>query len=1731
MKILYNEKIKILFLIFFTFSSASLFAQNFELQLLHYSDVDGNEASALDAVDEFSALVNFFQNDPVYANKTLTLTSGDLIIPGPRFYAAENSAVRSISGSNEPGHLDIAFANAFGVDASCFGNHEFDQGPGELFDAAFNSESFNGVTFPGSNFPWLSANIDFTADGNFSGVIGTDGDNVNNLSSQVAKYAVITINGESIGIIGAVAPSFPNITSIGNLVISPIQGSSVAQLAAEIQPSVNALTNAGVNKIILLAHMQSISIEKQLATILDGVDIIVAGGSNTRMGDSNDILFSNSLVTDTAFDESYPFQTTSATGDPVLIVNVDGDYKYLGRLVVEFDNEGVIDLSELNSTLNGAYAANESLVNSLGATPNPTVVALRNAVQGVISAQYNNIIGFSSVYLDGRRSQVRTQETNLGNLTADANLWYANILNPASDAAVDVSLKNGGGLRTEIGSAVIPGGSNSPDDIIFSPPANNGVSEGHLRATLRFDNGLVRLTMTADELITIIEHGLAEVAPGNEPGRFPQVGGMRFVYNPELPAGSRLIDLIVDKGDNDPTNDVVVIENGVNVAPTGITFNMVTLNFLANGGDGYPFNQLSAPNRINYYNGTAFGETTDFPDANLANDPGFNSSFSSTGGEQDAVAEYMSTFHPDNATAYNIAETDANQDTRIVVAQVNLQITEIFSGQSGTDLTPDWFEIHNTGNVAWVSGVDGDLYYDDESADATTADLIQGITDIQPGERVIVLITDNAAGEVTSFATVWGEVVDLSEIEIGFTDGAGLGGGGDVVTLWLGDPLTTMPVASGSYPDTAANDGQSYDLDLSEFSTVGNSSFAVETLALGGSASDVPNIASPGNVPPAPNLMITEIFSGQEGADLTADWFEIHNAGSAAWTSGVDADLYYDDESADATTADLIQGISVIPAGGYAIVLITDNTAGEVSTFNAVWSPVMDLSAVEVGFTDGAGLGGGGDTVNIWMGDPTLSSPIDSASYPDTASNDGQSYDVQLGAFSTVGNANSAVATLALGGDLMDVPNIGSPGNNITNGTLVEVAFTDVYDSVSENEGSITINISISDAPTTDVSVEVALMVGGTASEGIDFTLPTPQTVTFLSGSTVDQTITIPILDNSEDGSDLYFMVSLQNPMGATVGSTDAFSVYILDDDTIVPSENTSALDANFLTSYLVDPSGTAEITAYDPISQRLFVTNSSSIEVLDFSDPSNITSIASISLPANTDGVQSVAVRNGILAAAISADPSTDPGFVMFADTDGNNQVIVTVGALPDMITFTPDGTKLLSANEGEPNGDYSIDPEGSISIIDVTGGLAGIDQSDVTTLNFNAFDSQLTTLLAEGVRIFGPGASVSQDLEPEYITVSDDNLMAYVALQENNAFATIDLTTNTIVSVSSFGLKDHSLVNNSLDTSDETDFIFNASWPIYGMYMPDGIDYFNIGGTGYIITANEGDAREYNGFEEERKLGDSDYILDPAIFGNASILALETNLGDIALTNASGDTDGDGEFEEIHVFGGRSFSIFNANSGEIVSDSGNDFEVITAAHPTYGSIFNASNSNNNFKNRSDNKGPEPEAVIVEEINGSYYAFVLLERIGGVMIYDVTNPAAPMFVQYLNSRNAVPGGAESGDLGPEGIVYVNENDSPTGTALIVVSNEVSATLSIYSLDNITLGVDEFTLNTNFSMFPNPAKDQVNFSKKDDYMVYDVSGRLVKQATNTQSINISDLTPGLYLINNSNGISKKLLIK
>lgn len=423
----------------------------------------------------------------------------------------------------------------------------------------------------------------------------------------------------------------------------------------------------------------------------------------------------------------------------------------------------------------------------------------------------------------------------------------------------------------------------------------------------------------------------------------------------------------------------------------------------------------------------SYGTNTDFPNPNGASislrEPGFDNGR----GSNWCVA----------TTAYGAGDfgTPGLENDCADGSGFRLVVTEIWPGQVGDDLTADWFEITNFGTEAWTAGVDPDLFYDDESVDPGTADLINGIIDIQAGESVIVMIDDSTA--VTTFREVWSLDYQIDDIEVGWTDGAGLSQGGDAVALFLGTPPATNVIDLATYPN--APSGLSFDLILDTFSIAGvgrvepGTNVAVATTVTAGSAGDESAVGSPGNAgPAAPELLltITEIFPGQTGEDLTADWFELRNDGNITYTSVSDT-LFYDDESADPTEADAVIGLTELPPGATAIVLVTD-TPEDTTVFRQVWGPVIDLTGVAIAYVDGSGLGGGGDAVALWLGDPTMTEPIDTASYPDTDGFDGQSYDVELMAFSVVGNANGAVATLQPGGgDSMDVPNIGSPGNGL----------------------------------------------------------------------------------------------------------------------------------------------------------------------------------------------------------------------------------------------------------------------------------------------------------------------------------------------------------------------------------------------------------------------------------------------------------------------------------------------------------------------------------------------------------------------------------------------------------------------------------------------------------------------------------------------------------------------------
>lgn len=470
-----------------------------------------------------------------------------------------------------------------------------------------------------------------------------------------------------------------------------------------------------------------------------------------------------------------------------------------------------------------------------------------------------------------------------------------------------------------------------------------------------------------------------------------------------------------------------------------------------------------------------------------------------------------------------------------------------------------------------------------------------------------------------------------------------------------------------------------------------------------------------------------------------------------------------------------------------------------------------------------------------------------------------------------------------------------------------------------------------------------------------------------------------------------------------------------------------------------------AEIAAFDPQTNRVFTTNASdnAVDVYDFSNPAAPgTPIDSIALDPFGGGVNSVAVSDGVVAVAVEGATPQDTGSVQFFDTDGDRLGQARAGALPDMVTFTKDGRYVLVANEGEPTTDGTFDPEGSVTVIDTKKGLSDL------TVRQAGFEG---VPLRGPVRTFLPGSSIEQDLEPEYITTQDDR--AYVSIQEANAVGILDIPSGEWKVVRSLGFKDWS--ESPLDTSNGDDGgIVLRSWEnLFGMYQPDAIASYQVpvkvkGTKGkrktrletFIATANEGDARDYDFFAEEAEV--QDLALDPAAFPAGT--EDPANLGELKVTDTMGDTDGDGDFDELYAFGARSLSILDA-SGKVSFDTGGELEQLTQALDPLN--FNRSNTAGSpVDNRSDDKGPEPEAITVGKVGGRQYAFLGAERSGGIFAYDLeaTRGEAAFADGYLNTREA--------DLGPEGSLFVRPKDSPTGKPLLLVTYEVSSTVAAYEI-------------------------------------------------------------------------------
>ena len=527
-------------------------------------------------------------------------------------------------------------------------------------------------------------------------------------------------------------------------------------------------------------------------------------------------------------------------------------------------------------------------------------------------------------------------------------------------------------------------------------------------------------------------------------------------------------------------------------------------------------------------------------------------------------------------------------------------------------------------------------------------------------------------------------------------------------------------------------------------------------------------------------------------------------------------------------------------------------------------------------------------------------------------------------------------------------------------------------------------------------------------------------------------------------------------------------------------------------------PEGAAEIVAYQASKKWIYAINSSGDEAVvniipadtfdtaalvqdneGIVNATNLTSTITLTLNDNTPGdANSIAIdeNNQMLAVAMAAKNVGEAGQIAFYDISGDTPAFiknVPAGFLPDMVTFNHDGTKVVVANEGEPNGDYSIDPEGSVSIINI---VEGVVADTATNIDFTTYNSQQAELESDGFVFANPtgrtingnviNTTVAMDLEPEYVSISKDNNYAYVSIQENNGLAIINLEDNS-VELKALGFKDWSDLQ--IDASDKDGGVNFKSYPgLYGMYQPDTISSFSWKGANFIVSANEGDAREYffdvtdeadctakGGLDYDEDDGcpayiDESRVEDLTLAANFDYLNNDDDdIGRLKVSTVKGDTNDDGQYESLYAYGARSFTIWDSN-GLVVFDSGDDIGRITAS--VHGEAFNNNEDENEGDTRSDDKGAEPEALTIGTIDERTFAFIGLERMGGIMVYDITNPYDVQFEDYFYNRGVIEGADITGDLAPEGMVFVPAEQSATGEPLLIIGNEISGSIAVWQI-------------------------------------------------------------------------------
>ncbi|MDF1727093.1 MAG: ExeM/NucH family extracellular endonuclease [Sulfitobacter sp.] len=1523
----------------------------FTLELFHVADQEASTAAVVDA-PHLSAIYNTLEgadlkNDGEVDN-SLFLSSGDAFIPGLFFSASE-----TVYGSG--GIADIQIQNELGIKAIALGNHEFDFGTDTLAGLIDGSAPgmILGTDFIGAQFPYLSTNLDFSTDVNTAPleVAGGAAPQANTLTSSV----VIDVNGEPIGVVGAVTPTLGIISSPGDLAISPTSfdgtptSAQLDALAAEIQLEVDALlaANTSLNKVVLLAHMQRIDIEQGLAVRLENVDIIVAGGSNSRLFDNDDRIRPGD-----SDDGAYPQFYTNAGGTQTVLVNTDGSYKYLGRLVIDFDENGNILTESYDATISGAYATDA------GGLFNVT---------------------------DGLPTGLAMEESQQVNAVADtASTGTINVTSFDPDT-LEVTIE---GSYDDLTSALAPvGGADS---------AGNPESAIHLHLGEPGENGGILRNLAVTE---------TDAASGTFAGTFTLTESEAAA----LLRGQTYVNLHT-------------VDN-----PGGELRGQV--EFTVNGGAGNLGDQVDAEiqqiasaieAQILATESNIFGSSDVFLNGNRS------------GGETDGVRTQETNLGNLTADA-NLTLARSVDDTVLVSIKngggirASVGDTVVLPGDTEASRVANEEIRDSEGNVVKPSG--GISQTDIE----TTLAFNNQLSLVTVTRATLVDVLENG---VAGLPVAEGQFIQVSGIE--FSIDASRDAGERVISAAIVDE-------NGVLIDRLVENGQLVGDANAEVRVV-----TLNFLADGGNGYPFPQDASANRV----DLVVDGVRSGD--ATFADDFTE-----QDALAEYLGANFTVNSFDEIDTTPEGDERIQEIAARQDTVLRTTialDDFDG--TQINVVSAPQSDFF-LDGGPGDAFGFG----SLDAWPGsggvpfslsdDSATGFPGDAEGvYGQTATSGNVFFGIsdsdEFGAAQTVSwtfdisNAQDLFLSIDMGG--------------ISDGTS--------FGGYGPQTASFTYSIDGGDALTafsleavTDIGgFEYRLMDDGTdVSEGGVLQVSGANTVTKIDADTNTAADNAFLDRSSQINGDLDSFVTALDGTGSeltlTFNTNFAFEAMAFDNLLIegndldagvdtpvepVPGANTLSID---IVSTLGGLNG-AEIIDFDEETDQAYVTSGDGIQIIDMSDPANMTVVGAITPTAdgfNADEVTSVTVGPDFVALALPDVTKTENGKVLFYTKAGVFISSVDVGPLPDMLTIDATGGYILVANEGESadgDNDPSVtpNPNGSVSIIDITGGIAA---ASVTTLDFTDASFTQAAVDAAGIRTDENSPSVAADFEPEYITINGTT--AYIALQENNAVAIIEDITNpqafTIDDVVALGTKDHSLPGNDLDPSDRDDGINIANHPVQGFYMPDGIASFTANGTNYFVTANEGDSRG-----EDTRV--KDLTLDPTAFPNAAALQEDEALGRLEVSPLDGDIDGDGDIDVLYSYGARSFTIFD-EQGNVVFDSGSEFARIVATEVP--ELFNANDADPaEFDARSDAKGMEPESVVIGEVDGTVYAFIGLERTGGVMVYDITDPANAQYDQYIR----IPG-----DVAPEGLRFISPEDSPTGGALLAIANEDSNTLSVLSFN------------------------------------------------------------------------------